>query len=110
MTDKERLLKYIENCPDCSSDLDILKMYIEKFPASRLSNMINDLQNTLDYKINSLELANSVAKERATYLKAYLEGDMYTTKEAAIEHIPVQIKNAQEIIDFCNQNKTTWGY
>ena len=36
------------------------------------------------------------------YLKTYLEGGMYTTKEAAIEHITVQIKNAQKIIDVCN--------
>ena len=102
MSDKNRLLKHVESCSDFSSDVDIIKMYVESFPASKLSNFINDLQNTLDYKICSLEHANYIAKERAIYLRTYLEGNMYTTKEAAIQHIPVQIKNAQRIIDVCN--------
>lgn len=102
IANKEKLLRYVESCSDYSSDLDIIKMYVGALPATSLSYFINDLQNMLDYKVNELEFVSRVARERALYLKTYLEGDMYTTKEAAIKHIPVQIKNAQEIIDVCN--------
>lgn len=99
---REKLLKYVESFPGFSSDLDIIKMYLTTLSASSLSILISELQNMLDYKINELEFVSRVAKEKALYLKTYLKGDMYTTKEAAIKHIPVQIENAQKIIDVCN--------
>ena len=48
-----------------------------------------------------MEVIKSVASERAYYLKTYLEGKMYTTRESAEKHLPVQIKNADAIIDTC---------
>ena len=102
ITNKEKLLRYVESCSDYSSDLDIIKVYVGALPATSLSYFISDLQNMLYYKVNKLEFVSRVAKERALYLKTYLEGDMYTTKEAAIEAIPIQIKNAQKIMDVCD--------
>lgn len=102
MSSKEKLLQYVKQFSGFSSDLDIIKMYLSTLPASSLSILISELQNMLDYKVNELEFVSRVAKERALYLKTYLEGGMYTTKEAAIEHLPVQIRNAQTIIDVCN--------
>jgi hypothetical protein len=37
-----------------------------------------------------------------------LEGDMYTTKEAAEQHLPVQIKNAEAIIDACKKDENDY--
>ena len=102
LSSKEKLLQCVKQFSGFSSDLDIIKMYLSTLPASSLSILISELQNMLDYKVNKLELVSRVTKERALYLKTYLEGDMYTTKEAAIEDIPIQIKNAQRIIDVCD--------
>ena len=107
VSSKEKLLQYVKQFSGFSSDLDIIKMYLSTLPASSLSVLISELQNMLDHKVNELEFVSRVAKERALYLKTYLEGDMYTTKEAAIEHIPVQIENAKKIIDVCNGKYNT---
>ena len=107
LTDKEKMQKRLEWMGKNASFEEIIMNYIDAnikdFPAYRITYLIKEL---LEYfmipETQNLENIKLISKERALYLKTYLEGNMYTTKEVAIEHIPVQIKNAQTIIDVCN--------
>ena len=100
------LLKVIDNCGDDMAFEDIAKIYLElfdkDFPISRLLCLIDVVQREIRHKTNYLESVCRQSKEFAGYLKTYLEGNMYPTKEAAIEHLPMQIKNAEYIIKWCN--------
>lgn len=106
-TDKEKLLRLLEVMDKKSSFEEIVLNYMEAnkndFCAYRYTDLIQEITKYfLVPEIVTLENVKAISKERAIYLKTYLEGDMYTTKEAAIEHLPVQIKNAQRIIDVCD--------
>ena len=104
MTEKDKMINIIENYDVNSVEeflLTYLDTYRKDFYAIRLHNLIADLNDCLHDKINGLEIIKGVASERAYYLKTYLEGNMYTTKEAAVEHLPIQIKNAEAIIETC---------
>lgn len=62
--------------------------------------MIN--KNMLKHLIERDARAVRVAKERAGYLETYLEGNMYTTKEAEEINKPAQINNAKAILNACD--------
>ena len=107
LSDKEKLQKRLEWTDQNASFEEIIMNFIdanpEDFPAYRITYLMKEL---LEYfaipKVKTLENIKAISRERALYLKTYLEGDMYTTKEAAIEAIPIQIKNAQRIMDVCD--------
>lgn len=104
MTDKEKLLKVLEYCDGSFEQimLEYLASNHKDFSAQRLCNLISDLsKGQLCSKIIALENIKYISRERATYLKTYLEGNMYATKEDAIAHVPVQIENAKVIIKAC---------
>lgn len=107
MTDRERLLKILDNYPNVSLET-VLNLFFEDYgdtvSASRVNWMISNLNNYLDYKINKLEHVQHVSYERASYLKTYLNGDMWATEEAARANLQPQIDNAQAIIDACKSN------
>lgn len=105
MSDKEKMLDIINRCEyDTVEDIlfSYMRKYINDFSASRLINLVNGLNTEFIYeRLRDLEHATCVSKEYAFYLKTYLEGNMYTSPEAAKEHLPIQIKNAQKIMDAC---------
>ena len=105
MTDREKLLNVLKTY-QLDSMRAILNCYLEVYykdiSATKLYNLIHDLNCCLSHKIEELEATKFVARERATYLKSYLNGDMWLTEEAAKENIQPQIDNAQAIIDACN--------
>lgn len=104
MTTKEKMLNIIEKYGANSVEeflFTYMDVYYKEFNASRINDLVASLASYNNELINALEIVKSVANERAFYLKTYLEGKMYTTKEAAIEHLPVQIKNAEAIIETC---------
>lgn len=81
----------------------------KEFSTIRIQELIKSInEQILMPKLIKLENIQSISKERATYLKCYLEGDMYTTKEAAEQHLPVQIKNAEAIIDACKKDENDY--
>ena len=45
----------------------------------------------------------NIAKENAQYVCTYLKGEMYTTKEAAIECLPLQIEHAEKVVKMLNE-------
>lgn len=80
-----------------------MRMYHKEFSATRINDMIKTLNDMyLTPTIASNEHAISISKERALYLKTYLSGDMYTTEEAAIKHLPLQLGHAEEIYKQCS--------
>lgn len=105
MTDREKLLKLLE-----AHQMDSMKAilncyfatYYRDYSAEQMHGFVKDLNILLGYKMRELDEARFVAYERATYLKRYLNGDMWLTEEAAKENIQPQIDNAQAIIDACN--------
>lgn len=104
MTDRERLLKlfdiykmdHIETILDC-----FLDVYDNDISVRTIYNLTKQLNNRLGYKIQKLDEARFVAKERATYLKAYLDGTMWKDEEVAKLYLQPQIENAQAILDAC---------
>lgn len=79
-----------------------INTHSEEFPASRINKLIRTLQDTyIADRINKLENACSVSKERAAYLLKYLDGTMYKTEEAAALAKEAQIANAEAIIKIC---------
>ena len=104
MTDREKLLHILKTYK-MDSIREILNFYLEAYyhdiSARQISDLMNDLNRYLAYKVIDLEQVRFVANERAMYLKSYLNGDMWLTEEAARENIQPQIDNAQAIIDAC---------
>lgn len=110
MTAKEKMLDIIEKYGVNSVEeflFTYIDVYHKEFSASRINDLVASLSSYNNGLIEALEITKSVASERAYYLKTYLEGKMYTTKEAAIKHLPVQIKNAEAIIEACKNLYST---
>lgn len=106
MTDREKLL-HLLNTYKMDSMKAILNCYFSTYyndySAEQIHGFIKDLNIYLGYKVEELDKARFVAYERATYLKSYLSGNMWSTEEAAKENVQPQIDNAQSIIDACKR-------
>ena len=105
MTDREKLLEFLNGDNRLNSIEDILKRYLyvcyDDVSALQLSEMMADINNTLREKVREFNRVKFVANERARYLKLYLSGKMWLTEEAARANLQPQIDNAQAIIDAC---------
>ena len=104
MTDKQKLLKLLNYFGDASTFEDIvggyMSYYSDDFSASRICNFIQMLnRDPLLDEIAKLERTNRIAHERATYLKCYLEGNMYESEEVAKQCVDLQIENAKAILE-----------
>lgn len=106
MTDREKLLAFLNGDNKLDSIEEILKRYLyvcyDDVSALQLSEMMADINNALREKVRELNRTRRIANERARYLKNYLSGNMWTTEEAARANLQPQIDNAQAIIDACN--------
>lgn len=104
MGDKEKIMYIMENYDIDSIEglvISYLTMYGNNFSSLRMTNLMQDLSSYLTWKVESLENLKFIAKERALYLKAYLNGSMWDTEEDAKANLQPQIDNAQAIIDAC---------
>lgn len=104
MTDKQKLLELLtHDFTDYLSFDDIVDSYIglyrEEFSAYRINKFSLMLNEHLVREIDNMEVATRVARERATYLKCYLEGNMYANEEAARACVGLQIENAKAILE-----------
>ena len=109
-TPVEKLKETIDGLNQYQQNLsffDILQIHMYRYPgdfhASEMARIIRGMELELLIKINRLMGIAEVAEERATWLKAYLEGRMFTSEEAAREHLPMQVKNAEAILDKCKE-------
>ena len=104
MSDKRKLLEYLNlHCNDCMEFDDIIAGYIgyyhKDFPAYNINKAILRLHELLIEEIDRSETANRIAKERAAYIKNYLEGKMYRDEDTARQCVGIQIENVKAILD-----------
>ena len=103
MSDKQKLLEWLHHYDDKSRLEDIvfgyMAVYSQDFSARRINDFLKQLNIHLADEINNMERATRVAHERATYLKCYLEGNMYANEEAARQCVGMQIENANAILE-----------
>lgn len=103
MTDKQKLMDWLYHCSDTATFEDIVHSYMQvygrDFTASRICNFIEILNRSEIDKITEIERGARIAHERATYLKCYLEGNMYESEEAARRCVGLQIENTKAILD-----------
>ena len=102
MTEKQKLTDWLYHCSDSATFEDIvhsyMKVYGRDFSASRICNFIERLNRSEIDKIAEIERGLRIAHENATYLKCYLEGNMYASEEVARECVGLQIENADRIL------------
>lgn len=101
-TDREKL-QFILDSYSYQSIEDICQCFLNIFgndlSIRTVSELHKQINNCLERKIDGLDRAKSIAIERATYLKIYLEGKMWKDEESAKKNVQPQIENAQAIID-----------
>ena len=106
LTDYEKMKKALETLGEFASFEELAIYFMQAnfadFSSIRIQQFMDSVsKDVLRPKLLGLEQARAISAERALYLKTYLDGNMYTSEEAAIKHVPVQAKNAQAIIDAC---------
>ena len=103
MTDKQKLMDWLYHCSDSAAFEDIVLSYMQvyggDFSASRICRFMDRLNRSELDKIAEAERVARIAHERATYLKCYLEGNMYVNEEAARACVGLQIENAKAILE-----------
>ena len=103
MSDKQKLLEWLEYCNDAMSIENIINDYIvvhwQDFSARRLSDFVTKISERMTSAIDRSEAVVRIAHERATYLKCYLEGKMYANEDVARECVGLQIENAKAILE-----------
>lgn len=106
MTDREKIQFILDRCSYQSIE-EICQCFLNIFGNDLSIRTVNGLHkqisNCLERKIDNFDRAKSIAIERATYLKTYLEGKMWKDEESAKKNVQPQIENAQAIIDACKR-------
>ena len=88
-----------------SAIIGYIKDNIDKFPSHRIHALIESLNSLLSDSIRKDERIARISRERALYLKTYLEGKMFTDRKTAEENLCMQIENAQAIINACERKE-----
>ena len=105
MTDKQKLQYILDHTQlnNIESIMDIfLLSYFDDLSLDTINSLREKVQKTFDNKLTDLLRLQRVAKERATWIKSYLEGRMWPDEESAKKNLQPQIDNCQVIIDACN--------
>ena len=108
MTDKQRLQYILDNTHQDNIEAimeHFLFNYGSKLSIDTVNELRKQIQDILDFKIEECRRLQFVARERAGYIKYYLEGKMWPTEELAKEYLQPQIDNCQAIIDACNKKE-----
>ena len=105
MTDKEKM-QYILDTYNPETYEQFIGLYIIHFRKDFNDQRLLDLQNNINQRVYQyLTKSNydiQIAKEKAQYVCLYLKGEMYKTKESAIECLPLQIKHAEKVVEMLN--------
>ena len=102
----EQIIKALEccgskgspKCNDCPMEEKrgcAIELY--RVACAGLKELINK-NKQLTSDIDKFEAAIKTSSECATYLKCYLEGNMYASEEIARECVGMQIENAERIL------------
>ena len=80
---------------------EFIKENRDKFSVWSLFELMNNINaRCLGPALKQQCLSMDLAHERAVYIKRYLDGDLYTSEEAAREALPRQQENAKKIVEF----------
>lgn len=105
MTDKEKM-QYILDTYNPETYEKFIGLYITYFRKDFNDQRLLDLQNNINNRVYQYLIKSSydiqIAKEKAQYVCMYLKGEMYKTKESAIECLPLQIKHAEKVVEMLN--------
>lgn len=105
MTDKEKMQHILDTYSPESYE-QFICLYIIHFRKDFNDQRLLDLQNNINKCVYQYLIKSSydiqIAKEKAQYVCLYLKGKMYKTKEDAIECLPLQIKNAEKVVEMLN--------
>ena len=106
-TGKERIMEFIDILPDGLSSAEIVicifNRFISKQDTQTISDIILGISSSLAASIRESGQDRKAIHERATYLKMYLNGEMYTDDKP--EYKAVQANNADEIIKIVSGGK-----
>lgn len=107
MTDKDKLLELLKTVDGNLEDIlpEYIARYGADFDTQRLYHIMQIIQEQLLCHIISDEHALKVSLERATYLSNYFKGNMYTTYEATLKHLPLQAQHADAIVNVITTGK-----
>lgn len=109
MSEKQRLLNILSRVGDDISVESVIYTFMREadkdYSDLRLNKFIMGLTEILYDKQLDCERVARVSLERATYLKCYLDGNMYGDEQTAKANVEVQRNNAQAIIDVCKGAK-----
>ena len=104
---RDRFINILNSSNRSRSFEEIITEYIQKFgdtiSADECCQTIRLISDILYPKIAQLNKVKRTAKEHARYLELYLDGKMYTDNENFEKYKDIQKKNAQIIIDVCNE-------
>ena len=112
MTDLQKLQKLLDGHKNVNEHISfeqIITEYIyiheKDFNIIRMNCLVYNLFNQF-LNPKTYDVYNNIynAKEYATYVSIYLKGEMYTTKEAALAHLPKQIENAEKVVKYLKGN------
>lgn len=106
MTDKEKMRSILDTAGMSVGSIEsIFRTFLCLYGSSLSIETVNDLYEQIsrlrDDKVNELVTLRFVAKERAGYIKRYLEGKIWPNEELARRYLQPQIDNAQAILDAC---------
>ena len=105
MTDKEKM-QYILDTYNPETYEEFIGLYIIHFRKDFNNQRLLDLQNKINKRVYEYLTKSccdiQIAKEKAQYVCMYLKGEMYKTKESAIECLPLQIKHAEKVVEMLN--------
>lgn len=101
MTNREKMQSVLTLFFDFEpSFTGIVLQYLNEYKLNlyELNDFYNEIHKYYMRQIQELQNNVSIAKENAYYVSTYLKGEMYKTKEAAIEALPLQIEHADRVV------------
>lgn len=102
MTDREKMKEILNGFWEHEpSFTEIVLKYLRycKLDLYEHNQFYNEIHKNYMLRMQELQKCIGIAKEKAQYVCLYLKGEMYTTKEAAIECLPLQIKHAEKVVE-----------
>ena len=108
MTDKEKMqhvldtYKYSTHVPSIT---ELVLKYLCIYPLDLYehNNFYDEIHKHYMLRMSELEKSIGIARENALYVSMYLKGDMYKTKESAIEALPLQIEHIEKVVKELNE-------
>lgn len=108
MTDKEKMQHVLDTYKNSAyppSFTEIVLKYLCMYQPDlhEHNNFYNEMHKHYVQRMFELQKSISIAREYATYVSMYLKGELYKTKEYAIEALPLQIEHIEKVVKELNE-------